>query len=201
MPQVIEVPVQRLDVLRGLHHDVSEPLHRGGHPRRALSGVGPEHFSWPKLNTCGVCAVQRLKPMGARHHPHRQSAGVDQINGHPAQRLRQRAHGGPGRVGQPHQIRLLGGHEGRAEELLALAAADQHTRRAGVAAPQVQLVVGAQRGGETKRLGKRLGLDQVGLLELQPDDVVHLDDRVGRAPGVFAFAGRPARCADRCGRR
>ena len=109
---------------------------------------------------------QCLEPVGARHHPHRQPARVDQINGHPAQGLRQRAHGSPGRVGQPQQIRLFGGHKGRSEELLALAAADQHTRRAGVAAPQVQLVVGAQRRGETKGVGKRLGLEQVRLLEL-----------------------------------
>ena len=132
---------------------------------------------------------QCLEPVGARHHPHRQPAGVDQINGHPAQRLRQRANAGPGRVGQPHKIRLLGGHKGRPEELLALAAADQHTRRPRVAAPQVQLVVGAQRRGETKGVGKRLGLDQVRLLELQPENVVDLDDRVGRAPRVFAWAG------------
>ena len=117
--------------------------------------------------------------MGARHHAHRQPAGVDQIDGHPAQRLRQRAHGGPGRVGQPHQIGLFGGHERRPEELLALALADQHTRRAGVAAPQVQLVVGAQRRGETECMGERLGLGQVRLLELQPDDVLDLDDRIG----------------------
>jgi len=73
---------------------------------------------------------------------------------------------------------MLRGHKRRPEKLLPLAAADQHTRRAGIAAPQMQLLVGAQRGGETKRLGKRLGTLQVGLLELQPNDVLHLDDRV-----------------------
>ena len=104
-----------------------------------------------------------------------------------------------GRVGQPHQIGLLGGHEGRPEELLALAAADQHTRRAGVAAPQVQLVLGAQRRGETKGLGKRFGLDQVRLLELQPDDVVDFDDRVGRAPRVFSWGAPCSLCSSLCG--
>ena len=127
----------------------------------------------------GLCSGQRLELVGARHHANRQPAGVDQINGQPAQRLRQLSHRGPGRVGQPHQIGLLGGDKRRPEELLALAAADQHTGRAGVAAAQVQLVVGAQRRGETESVGKRLSLDQVRLLELQPEDVLDLDDRIG----------------------
>ena len=182
----VEVPVEGLDVLRGLHHDVSEPLHVGGHPWRALRRVGPDLLVAEVEHVRRLRGGQCLELMGARHHAHRQPARVDQINGQPAQRLRQRAHGGPGRVGQPHQIGLLGGHKRRPEKLLALAAADQHTRRAGVAAAQVQLVLGAQRRGETKGVGKRLGLDQVRLLELQPENVVHLDDRVGRAPRVLS---------------
>jgi hypothetical protein len=122
---------------------------------------------------------QCLELMGARHYAHGQPARVDQINGHTAQGVWQRAHGGPGRVGKPQQIGLLGGHEGWPEELLALAAADQHARRTGVATAQVQLVLRAQRRGETEGVGKRLGFDQVRLLELQPEDVVDLDDRIG----------------------
>ena len=139
----------------------------------------------PKLNTCGVWEDSSSKLVRARDHPQGNAAGVDQINRHPAQGLRQRAHGGPGRIGQPQQVGVFGGDKSRADEPRTRATADQHARRAGVAATQVQLVVGAQRDAEPERQRKRLRFLEVRLLELQPDDVVDLDHRVGRAPRVL----------------
>ena len=84
---------------------------------------------------------------------------------------------------------MFGGDESRADEPRTRATADQHTRRAGVAATQVQLVVGAQRDAEPERQRKRLRFLEVRLLELQPDDVVDLDHRVGRAARVLTRQG------------
>ncbi|MUL78473.1 hypothetical protein [Mycolicibacterium sp. CBMA 226] len=53
----------------------------------------------------------------------------------------------------------------------------------------MKLVLCAHRRGEPERVGERLGLDQVGLLELEPDDVLHLDDRIRATPRMFAATG------------
>ena len=80
---------------------------------------------------------------------------------------------------------MFGGDKSRADEPRTRATADQHARRAGVAATQVQLVVGAQRDAEPERQRERLRLLEVRLLELQPDDVVDLDHGVGGAARVL----------------
>jgi hypothetical protein len=38
-------------------------------------------------------------------------------------------------------------------------------------------------------MGKRFGHPQIRLLELEPRDVGHLDDRIARPPRVLAFLG------------
>ena len=50
-------------------------------------------------------------------------------------------------------------------------AADEHARRARIAATQLQLVAGARHGGEAERMRKRLGANQVRLLEFQPREI------------------------------
>ena len=79
---------------------------------------------------------------------------------------------------------MFGGDKSRADEPRTRTTADQHTRRAGVAATQVQLVVGAQRDAEPERQRKRLRLLQIRLLKFQPDDVVDLDHGIGGAARV-----------------
>src|SRR6478672_10569878 len=102
-------------------------------------------FVWPKLNTCGVCAVGNAS---SRWVPDTTRTGSPL--GSTRSTLTPPSDSGSGRTLVP----------------VAPAAADQHTRRPRVAAPQVQLVVGAQHRGETKGVGKRFGLEQVRLLEL-----------------------------------
>src|SRR6185437_4030335 len=53
----------------------------------------------------------------------------------------------------------------------------------------VQLICGAQRGSETERRGERLGPGEIRLFELEPENVLDLDDRVGRAPWMLAPQG------------
>src|SRR5699024_1577946 len=73
------------------------------------------------------------------------------------------------------------GDEGRAPR-----SGDDHTRRPGIGAAQIQLVVCAGHGREPESRGERLGGDQIGLLELQPGEVADLDDRIRRTPGVLS---------------
>ena len=83
----------------------------------------------------------------------------------------------------------VGRPEGRADEPGPRRLADEHARCTGVAAPQVELVGGAQRRREPEGQGEALGPLQVGLLELQPGQVVDLDDGVGGPAGVLAGQG------------
>ncbi len=53
----------------------------------------------------------------------------------------------------------------------------------------MQLVVGAKCGREAERVSECLGARKVGLLELEPGDVVHLDHRVAGPSRVLALAG------------
>jgi hypothetical protein len=53
----------------------------------------------------------------------------------------------------------------------------------------VQLVGGAQHGGETERPREAFRAIQVRLLERQPRQVAHFDDRVRRAPGMLPAKG------------
>ena len=96
---------------------------------------------------------------------------------------------GARRLGQPQQVGLVVRGEGGADESRARTPPNDHARSAGVGAAQMQLVVGAQRGGEAERVSEGLGAGQVGLLELQPGDVVHLDHRIAGPPRVLALAG------------
>jgi len=87
-PEVIEVPGERLEVLGCLHHHVSEPLHPRRHARWALRGVDPPEFV-PKVELVRRLRRQGLKLMSAVHHPDCHTAGVDQVDRHAAERLRQ----------------------------------------------------------------------------------------------------------------
>jgi hypothetical protein len=83
-PEVIEVPVKRLEVLGRLQHQMSEPLH----PRRlawcSLGGVDPPHFV-PKVVLLRWLRRQGLQLMSAVHDTHRHTAGIDQVNRYAAE--------------------------------------------------------------------------------------------------------------------
>ena len=190
-PQVIQIPVQRFEVLGGLHDHVPSRCTRVG-TRGGRWVVLARTTSWPKLNTCGCWAgsasswwvpdtTRSASPLGSTSST--------------ATPPRARAAG----HASPQQIGLLGGDERRPDEPRARAAADQHARRAGVGAAQVQLVLGAQRG-ETERRGERLGPGKIRFSNSSQPTSWTLMTGLAERPGCSP-AGRPARCAARCGRR
>lgn len=104
--------------------------------------------------------------------------GIGQLHDDPAQHLGQRAYRGPGLVGQPHHVDLVGGTERHAGEPGAGTATQADTRRSGVGTPQPQLRGVTDRHTEPERSGERLGTHQVGFVEFQPGNVGNPDQRV-----------------------
>ena len=178
--EVVQIPVQRLEVLGGLQHDVAEPLDRGGLAGRALRGVGARRRG--RSCRCAALAAAAAGERAARDDADRDAARVDEIDGDAADGLGQRR----------AVVPVASASRSTSTSSRALNAvptnrdrrpAKDHTRRAGVGAAQVQLVGGAQRGREAEGARERLGAVQVGLLELQPGDVLHLDDWIAGRPG------------------
>ena len=86
--EVVEVPVERLDVLGGLQDHVAEPLHLGGLAGRALRGVRPPQFvseveDVRRLRRAAIASV-----MCARDDTDGDAARVDQIDRQSAERSR-----------------------------------------------------------------------------------------------------------------
>lgn len=183
--QVLEIPVERLQVPGRLQHDVTEALDLGRLPRWPLGGVHPRHVV-PDVERQGLLRGQRGKLMRVGDHADLRSAGVDQIHRHPAEAFRQALDRPPGRLGEPQHVVRLGGPERGADEPGPRTSADEHAGGSGVGAAQLQLVPGAQRCREAEGAGEDLGPLQIRLLELQPRQVVHLEDRVAGPPGVLA---------------
>ena len=158
--------------------------------RARAAGAGwrwSRRSSCPKLKVCGCCAGSAASSCVPATTRTGTPLGSVRSTATPPMALRQRA----GRRSRSRRRAAATsasscGPERGAEEPRPRSAAHDHARRAGVGAAQLQLVGGAQHGGEAERAGERLGADQVRLLELQPGQVVHLDHRVARPPGVLA---------------
>ena len=69
-----------------------------------------------------------------------QTARVDEIDADPAEGLRQWFRGRTGGIGQPQHVDLVDGPKRGPDEPRPIAAAQQHARRSGVGAAQLQFV-------------------------------------------------------------
>ena len=129
---------------------------------------------------------QGCELVGVGDDPHRHPARVGQVHGEPADALRQLLDLRPGGVGQPHHVGGVRGPEGRTQVPRPRSTAHDHARRAGVGPAQLELVRRPAHGGEPERVREALRGGQVGLGELEPGQVEHLDDGVLRAARVLA---------------
>src|SRR5271156_6852575 len=185
--ELIQIPVQRFAIPSRLQHDVPKTLHPGGLSGGPLGRVGAPQLS-PEVEGLRRLSRQRFELMSARYDANRHAAGIRQIHGVPANRLGQRARRRTVGVSQPQHIRLVHGDECGTDESRRWPAADVHTRRARIAATQLQLVTAARHGGEAERMRKRFGANQIRLLEFQPREIVDLDQRVRRPAAVLSFS-------------
>ena len=186
--QVLQVPVQRLDVLRGLEHDVAQSLDPGGLARRALRGVGAP-LVVTEVEHLGRLPRKRCELVGVGNHAHHCPARVGQVDGESADALGQLLDLRSGGVSQPHHVSGVGGPEGSAQVPRARSSADDHARCAGVGPAQLELVGGPAHGGEPERVREPLRSGQVGLAELQPGQIEHLDDGVPGTARVLTGQG------------
>ena len=168
--EVVQVPVQRLDVLGALQHDVSEPLHACGQPRRPLGCVGAQQFM-ADVEDVSPLRGERGQVVRARDDADRDPARVDEVDRQPADALGQRPGGGAHGIGQAQHVDLVLRGERHPGELRAWAASHHHARGGGVGAAQLKFVGRPQQRREAEGLGECLGAPEVGLLELQPGDV------------------------------
>ena len=183
--EVLQVPVQGLEVGRGLKHHMSQSPDPCGLTNGALRAVRPGSF---------VAEVEHLRRLGRQgcelvgvgDDPHVDPTRVGQVHGEPADALRQLLDLRPGGVGETHHVARVRSREGRAQIPRPRSTAHDHARRAGVGPAQLELVGRPAHGGEPERVRKALRGDQVGLGELEPGQVEHLDDGVLRAAGVLA---------------
>ena len=127
--------------------------------------------------------------MGAGDDLHGHPTRVDEVDRQAADVLGQGPHGGARGVGEAQHVDLVLCGERHADEPRSRAPAHGQARGVGVGAAQLQRVLGAQCRREPERVREGLGANEVGLLELQPGDVAHLDHRIGRPALVFAVAG------------
>ena len=166
---------------------MSESLHPGGLSGWPLGCVGAPQLG-PEVEGLRRLSRQRFELTHARNDANRHTAGIHQIDREPADRLGQGARRRTVGVGQPPDVSLVRGDECGTDESRRWPAADQHTRRARIAATQLQLVAAARHGGEAERMRKRLGANQIRLLEFQPREIVDLDHRVRRPAAVLSFS-------------
>ena len=138
-PEVVEVPVQCLEVLGALQHDMTQPLHAGRLARRPLGGVGAAQLV-PEVEGVRLLCGQLGQLMHSGDHADRNPAGIGQFYRDPADGLWQRAGRPPGRAGEPLDVGLVLCGERRAHKPRLRSAADDHARRAGVRSAKVKLV-------------------------------------------------------------
>ena len=199
---MLQVPVQRLQVLGGLQHHVPEPLHLRRRARRALRRVGPRELAWPTLKVSGswpgsagrscVSATTRTAgPLGST----RSTPTPPRLSGS--------GRGGrTGGVGQPQHVDLVGGPERGADEPRPGAPAEQHARRtrrryrAAAARPGC-----AARCVKPKARANASARSRSGFSNSSQARSCTLMTGFSRPAGVLARQSRPARCADRCAGR
>ncbi|SKT36999.1 Uncharacterised protein [Mycobacteroides abscessus subsp. abscessus] len=138
----VEIPVQRLEVFRRLHDEVTEPLHRGRLPTRALGGVDAAKF------VSHVVAVQSLRRQHVEgvhsgHHTHRHTARVGEIDRHATDGCGQRPGLCTGRGGQPQQIPFVGSGKRNSQKPAPASAAHDYARCGRIAATQMQFLAGS----------------------------------------------------------
>ena len=180
-PEHLQVPLQRRAEPGGAQHHVAQPLDLGRPPGRPLGGVDAGRPG-PEVQRQRGTPGQRGQVRDAVHHPHRVPAGVTQPDGVPAPVRGDRpVHA----AGQPVQVVPGGGLEGRPDEPGARAAADHQARRARLTAAQQQRLGGPVGHGEAEVGAEPLGPVQVRLLELQPRQPGHLDQRIPRPPRML----------------
>ena len=155
-----------------LQHHVSEALHPGGLARRALRRVGAPQLM-TEVEDCAAAATAARRsswvPATTRTGT---PLGSTRSTDDAADGFGQRPRGAPVALGQARHVGLVLRGERRADEPRRDRHGDDHARRAGIGAPQMELASCAQHGGEAERLREGLGADQVGFLELHPRDVV-----------------------------
>ena len=101
-----------------------------------------------------------------------------------------------GTAGQPVQVIPGGRGEGRPHEAGLRAAADHQARGSRLPAAQQHRVRRPVRHGEAEVGAEPLGAVQVRLLELQPRQPGHLDQRIARPAGMLP-GPRPGRAVQR----
>ena len=113
-PRCVQVPVQRLEVLRGLQHHVAEALHPRRLPRRALGGVDARRVVPDVEHQCGagraaraVRACRRPRAPGPRSGRSGRRRARRWLSG--SARV-----GAFGPVGEPQHVDLVAGPERRA---------------------------------------------------------------------------------------
>ena len=202
-PEGVQVPVQRGAEPGGAQHHVPQPLDLRRPPGRPQGGVDPGRLG-PEIQRQRGPPGQRGLFGDAVHHPHRVPAGVAEQDGVAAPVRGDRA---AGAAGQPVQVVPGGRGEGRPGEPGTRAAADHQARRSRLPAAQHQRLRRPVGHGEAEVGAEPLGPVQVRLLELQPGQPGHLDQRIARPPrmlpgpraglavqrAVRVFAGCPGR--------
>ncbi|SKZ84201.1 Uncharacterised protein [Mycobacteroides abscessus subsp. abscessus] len=138
----VEIPVQRLEVFRRLHDEVTEPLHGGRLPTRALSGVDAAKIV-PHVVAVQSLRRQRAEGVHSSHHMHRHTSRVDEIDRHAADGCGQRPGPCTGRGGQPQQIRSVDSGKRDSQKPAPVSAPHDYARRGRIAATQMQFLAGS----------------------------------------------------------
>ena len=82
-PQVVQVPVEGLEVLRRLHHQMAQALHPGGRAPRTLGVVDAPRVG-SEVERKRLLRRQFGQLGHARDHADRHAAGIDQVDGEAA---------------------------------------------------------------------------------------------------------------------
>ena len=180
-PERVQVPVQRRGEPGGAQHHMAQPLDLRRVPGRPLRGVRP-HRPGSEVQRQRAAFGQGRQFRHAVHHPHREPARVPQQDGVAAPVRRDRA---PGAAGQPVKVLPGGGGEGGPGETGPRAAAHDQACGGRPPAAQQQRVRGPVGHGEAEVGAEPLRAVQVGLLELQPGQAGHLDQRITRPSGML----------------
>ena len=180
-PERVQVPVQGRAEPGGAQHHVPQPLDLRLPPGRPLGGVDAGRPGSEVQRQRGASG-QRGQFRDAVHHPHREPARVPQQDGVTAPVRGDRP---AGAAGQPVQVTPLGGLERGSHETGPRAAADHQARGSRLPAPQHQRLRRPVRHGEAEIRAEPPGAVQVRLLELQPRQPGHLDQRIARPSGML----------------
>src|SRR6185437_16151503 len=140
--ELLEIPVQRLAILCALQHHMPEALYAGRPARGPLCCIGTQHIS-PEIEGVRRLSRQRVQLTSAGYHANRHATGVVQVDREPADRLGQGARLSTVGLGKAPDIGLVARQESRPDEPRYGATANEHTRRAWIAATQVQLIAAA----------------------------------------------------------